>query len=569
MSYPRAYPITGGGGLNEHDYNALRNAVTGITINGVRAYPFDYLIRNNGGVYEAIDSHHNLVYGGSDSANGISGATLAAVWQACIDANRENKHIHLQGNLTLASTVDMTNCHFMTFSHSGGILTIESNDVCLFDLTGAYRCNFSGFYISISTDYSPTCIFLMARNSTEYSAGSHLFFNIDIYDYAGPDNDGYHTTIYSYGSEVNTYIGVSIYIRCTAFVITGYNLWSLTSSFETIATGSQSCLQNLFTHGTIQNNNFALEGGLSSKVIIDAGGNHVFANSFFGSFYSYLFEIANTGDGFYGLWLRDSRIEGKLLKCSAGAVYHAMLNFTCENNWFDYGDREDYSEGFIDSSPGTYFFDSNYTNNAFRGAVFRNNAFSYGRTYTLTFWQLIDSDVDFTNYGSVEPYVTVANLYRGRVILHNSDHWSLTSGITGEPTIVFTEDGAAQTTLPPNSIMFYSGTGRVYNTMGTSYIEVSTYFRSKIDFTYYRPKQMRLIMNATGGEAGSNKGVKIVLGTVTIEHLWDGSSNEAYVSDWTDISGAGLSGYTVMSPYGKGSSGSENMTFYHLEVQFR
>lgn len=87
-TYPRTYAqaTAVGDHLNEYDWDALVAGVNGTTVTGARAYPFSYMIRVNGADYEAIDSAHNVVYGGPDDAGSVDGADFAAVAQACINA---------------------------------------------------------------------------------------------------------------------------------------------------------------------------------------------------------------------------------------------------------------------------------------------------------------------------------------------------------------------------------------------------------------------------------------------------------------------------------------------------
>lgn len=84
--YPRKYPVTGGGGLNEHDHNAIVDHINGILSEGVFEYNYDYKIRENGGYYEAININGQLVYGGSDDAGDVDGTDASAVTQAACDA---------------------------------------------------------------------------------------------------------------------------------------------------------------------------------------------------------------------------------------------------------------------------------------------------------------------------------------------------------------------------------------------------------------------------------------------------------------------------------------------------
>lgn len=82
MSYPAKSPPA----VTPANWNAMVDAVNGVTIDGVRAYHYNYLIRSNGGVYEAIDYAANLAFGGTSDAGGIDGDDLAAVEAACVSA---------------------------------------------------------------------------------------------------------------------------------------------------------------------------------------------------------------------------------------------------------------------------------------------------------------------------------------------------------------------------------------------------------------------------------------------------------------------------------------------------
>lgn len=594
-TYPRTYAQATAMGehLNRSDWAAAIAGITGTTVTGVRAYPFDYLIRYNAAKYEAVDSAHNVVYGGVDGAGSTSGDTLAPVWQACIDAIRTRTKvfgatslygpgiIQLMGDLTLAAKIDYTKCMDVITVHVGGTLTIEYSGAaggCVFDLTGAYHCTFDGLCVYVSETYKPTCIFLLARffaaggDFMSPSAGSHLFNNCEIQDYASLDANDHHTTFYSFASETNLYLKTDIYVKCSAFVITTQNIWSVASTYQTIATGAQSSLQTIFDGGLIMNYYTENAGGLSSKIIMDGGGNHVFTNSFFGSWYSYLFEVDNTHSGVWGLWFNNNRLEGKLLKCTVAGAYITIRDFKFENSWFDYGDYSDYvADGFTDASPGTYWIEANYANNAFNGWVFRGCSWSTGETYTCDFWLTIDPIIDFTSYGEEEPVFTAATLYRGYITMHELDNYVVTTEV--DPVHkTFLEETESTVLFPPASYLLYGGeatTGTTHTTIGTDYLEFSSYMRTNVDFTYYRPTEMRLVIIAQGSEAGNGKGIRIGLGTAECVHTWNGNAVERAYTSWVNLTTAGLSAETEMSFQGKGCSGTEDLTVYRVELQFR
>jgi hypothetical protein len=72
------------------DWDPMVDRANGITLSGVRAYPYTYLNRNVGGVFDTIDANANLVFGGSDDEGGVDGDDASAVINASIDALGES-----------------------------------------------------------------------------------------------------------------------------------------------------------------------------------------------------------------------------------------------------------------------------------------------------------------------------------------------------------------------------------------------------------------------------------------------------------------------------------------------
>lgn len=135
MVYPRKYPTGTGDNKNDyHDWNAMVDRINGVTINGVRCYPFTYLVRENGGKYEAINSTHDLVYGGTDDANGVSGDDVNAVFMAAVtDALPDGKVVCEDVTFPDEIIIDIpTGAHFvlefgvLTFTCSGDALTFQN-----------------------------------------------------------------------------------------------------------------------------------------------------------------------------------------------------------------------------------------------------------------------------------------------------------------------------------------------------------------------------------------------------------------------------------------------------------
>jgi hypothetical protein len=118
MSYPRAYPISTGEALDERDYKALRDRYSGITLNGVRSYPYTFIIRINGGKYEAINSTHDLVYGGTDDAGTIDGDSLSAVLNACLATGNVSIYLSPSVSYVLDATITLDQFQYII---GGGI----------------------------------------------------------------------------------------------------------------------------------------------------------------------------------------------------------------------------------------------------------------------------------------------------------------------------------------------------------------------------------------------------------------------------------------------------------------
>jgi hypothetical protein len=104
VSLPRKYPPQ----FQPEDWNAMVDRVNGITLNGVRAYPYNYLIRNVGGVYDAIDESANLAFGGSSDANGVDGHEYSEVIQAALDVLASSSGIVLHRDGAYIANTEVT-----------------------------------------------------------------------------------------------------------------------------------------------------------------------------------------------------------------------------------------------------------------------------------------------------------------------------------------------------------------------------------------------------------------------------------------------------------------------------
>jgi hypothetical protein len=83
MSLPAKYPPQ----VTPASWNAMVDAANGMDLSGyVMQYPFSYIVRSVGGVYDAVDDNGVQAFGGGGDAGGVDGGDAGAVIQACITA---------------------------------------------------------------------------------------------------------------------------------------------------------------------------------------------------------------------------------------------------------------------------------------------------------------------------------------------------------------------------------------------------------------------------------------------------------------------------------------------------
>jgi hypothetical protein len=90
MTYPRKYATATAAGdhLKDLDWDPMVDAANGMIIAGgvTIQYPYNFIVRNVGGVYDAVNGNGVLTYGGSSDAGTVDGNDAAAVIQAAINA---------------------------------------------------------------------------------------------------------------------------------------------------------------------------------------------------------------------------------------------------------------------------------------------------------------------------------------------------------------------------------------------------------------------------------------------------------------------------------------------------
>jgi hypothetical protein len=205
----------------------------------------------------------------------------APAFQAAIDSGA--KYIIIPAPPTtylLTTSLNMTNLYGVTFDFQAScdinnnppqnvVPIIARHTGAVFDLTGSFDCCFINANVNGSATTTPSCMFLLARTSSGASAGRHRFFN--------PRSSGNFSTtvLYNYGSEeIDVYSAMFFNNQAgkSCVYLTAYNSASLTSAYQTIATGAQSNVCHRFYGGS-----FYAQGnsGVANETcfFLDAAGN--------------------------------------------------------------------------------------------------------------------------------------------------------------------------------------------------------------------------------------------------------------------------------------------------------
>jgi hypothetical protein len=174
-------------------------------------------------------------------------ANDAPAFQAAIDSGA--KYIRVPAPATqylLTQSLNMTGLRGVTFEFEASLDISGAPGFCqilakhngaVFDLTGSFDCCFINASVEGDAVSVPTCMFLLARNTSASSASRHRFFN--------PRSTGHFSTavVYNYGSEENDFFGPFFVQKAagkSCVYLAATNAASLSSQFATISTGTQS-----------------------------------------------------------------------------------------------------------------------------------------------------------------------------------------------------------------------------------------------------------------------------------------------------------------------------------------
>lgn len=146
----------------------------------------------------------------------------------------------------------------------------------IFDCTGSSFLRFQNFATTGNAVSMPTTAFLLARAANAHSAGNHIFDNVHTLGYYSA------AALYNYASEIMRAWNcqfTNAQPNAKGVAVTRRNVLGLTSSFTTIATGSQSCSDFLFGGGEI--NHYADTGTENDALLLDGVSSLVYGGFMF------------------------------------------------------------------------------------------------------------------------------------------------------------------------------------------------------------------------------------------------------------------------------------------------
>ena len=117
-------------------------------------------------------------------------------------------------------------------------------------------------------------------------------------------------------------------------------------------------------------------------------------------------------------------------------------------------------------------------------------------------------------------------------------------------------------------IFWFDPSGQLNEDPGTSYVARTTAEQKPVVLTDIA--EARVVVTAEGNEADSGKGIEIYNSTDAVqlcEVTWDGTSRQdGLAGSWTAVA---ISGEKTLIPRYKGSTATEDLTTYWVELQVR
>jgi len=384
--------------------------------------PTDYTIWKDGSTYRAESN----IAGGTD----YSGTNVATVLQSVITTLKTvGGKISIKSPINLTGRLDLSNITkgliMEGISDDEHAVTIAQNNDVVFDLTGSAGIKFVNMYFLVPTEYAPSNIFLLARKSTAASAGNHTFDGCIFNSYTSTADKWF----YIYGSELNLFLNCAFYAKNTMCCITAKNIDTVTSPYQTIATGEQSMQQIYFTNNTV----FSMPlSGAVPYVEIEGAKNVIFSNIYAGSgnnsLYFLKFRYHATPLSIEAVCVRDSLIEQRIVTSETPPALVNLLNFKIDNLI----DSPDASSNIVDLNKANLRVDGHSINDLKMGTAGN----------TLNYNNLRYSHINLLRgYDGTEPTINVADLTSSEIEVLDYAHVSV-SAKNGLCTIIARKTGS-------------------------------------------------------------------------------------------------------------------------------
>jgi len=345
--------------------------------------------------------------------------------------------IFIKDDIEITSTIDLADTVGLKIvgkaREYGTKISIKVDNAPAFDLTNARHLIFENLQFRVESGYTPTTIFLLARDSSGASAGDHAFISCAFEDLNGGVTSA---GIYNYASEVNNFIDCKFHIYGKyAVKLTTSNIDGLESPFKTIASGSRSTLQNRF---------FGCEfyGGTSpsDRIGIEGGGNHAFIGCYFGSgpktaYAFHLLQPVNTSTVVRGLWVYGCRFEDRIITSDtpngASITIRALSLIDCDV------DADD-TAPIIDLNKFNDTYNVAALNPRIKGVRLYN---IHNRAYEYAFRTLRNPEFYLAEY-IYDPKLTVTNeLVSGIIYMYDSANLNITGSLHNAPIIICHKGG--------------------------------------------------------------------------------------------------------------------------------
>lgn len=263
-----------------------------------------------------------LSYGADPTAVADSAPAFQAAINACIAAGG-NRVIIPAGQYRLLSPLDVTApgappSESITFQGDGTRSTLLSiiHNGHAFDCTGRSFCKFADFTVSGNDVIIPQTAFLLARNVTASSAGTHVFNRVTATGFFSV------AVIYNYASEDMTTFDCEFannFVGGKVVVITRNNIFGLASTFAVIAAGGQSTTEIGFLR--TQLNHPAAGVGANDCLYLEGASSVYFSDSFIFA--------ANGRAGVY--------LDNSVSATSNLSFINCMLDGAIQYGWFLHG----------------------------------------------------------------------------------------------------------------------------------------------------------------------------------------------------------------------------------------